>query len=140
MRGNVNWMHARQSIPESPLFGDDLDPFSPSSTAGRRIVPRLSIMRIELLVQSGRSLPHAVAMLIPGAWDGNPNMEESKKAFYEYHHCSLMEPWDSPAAITFTDGRVIGATLDRNGLRPRALRGHARWSRGAGIGNRRTAD
>ncbi len=68
-------------------------------------------------MQSGRSLPHAVAMLIPEAWDGNPHMEESKKAFYEYH-CSLMEPWDGPAAMTFTDGRVIGATLDRNGLRP----------------------
>jgi glutamate synthase domain-containing protein 2/glutamate synthase domain-containing protein 3 len=72
---------------------------------------------LELLVQAGRSLPHAMAMLIPEAWDGNPHMEEKKRAFYEYH-CSLMEPWDGPAAIAFTDGRVIGATLDRNGLRP----------------------
>src|SRR5205085_7074624 len=72
---------------------------------------------LELLVQSGRSLPHAVAMLIPEAWDGHPHMDDRKKAFYEYH-CSLMEPWDGPAAIAFTDGRVIGATLDRNGLRP----------------------
>jgi glutamate synthase (NADPH/NADH) large chain len=72
---------------------------------------------LELLVQAGRTLPHAMAMLIPEAWDGNPHMDNARKAFYEYH-CSLMEPWDGPAAITFTDGRLIGATLDRNGLRP----------------------
>ena len=72
---------------------------------------------VEFLYQSGRSLPHVMAMLIPEAWAGNPDMDEDKRAFYEYH-ASLMEPWDGPAAIAFTDGRVIGATLDRNGLRP----------------------
>ena len=72
---------------------------------------------VELLHMSGRSLPHSMAMLIPEAWDGDPTMPAARKAFYEYH-ASLMEPWDGPAAIAFTDGRVIGATLDRNGLRP----------------------
>ncbi len=116
LKGNVNWMNARQSILASDLFGDEIKKLFPviqpngSDSAGFDNA-------LELLVQSGRSLPHAMAMLIPEAWDGNPHMEDSKKAFYEYH-CSLMEPWDGPAAITFTDGRVIGATLDRNGLRP----------------------
>jgi glutamate synthase domain-containing protein 2/glutamate synthase domain-containing protein 1/glutamate synthase domain-containing protein 3 len=119
VRGNVNWMHARESILQSDLFGSDLKKLMPV------IQPNGSDSAcfdnaLELLVQSGRSLPHAMAMLIPEAWDGNPHMDERKKAFYEYH-CSLMEPWDGPAAIAFTDGRVIGATLDRNGLRP------ARW-------------
>ncbi len=116
VKGNVNWMHARQSVLESDLFGDDLKKLFPI------IQPNGSDSAafdnaLELLVMSGRSLPHAMAMLIPEAWDGNPHMDERKKAFYEYH-CSLMEPWDGPAAIAFTDGRVIGATLDRNGLRP----------------------
>ncbi len=116
MRGNVNWMHARQSILESPLFGDDLKKLFPIIQPSGSDSAAFD-NALELLVQSGRSLPHAMAMLIPEAWDGNPHMDDSKKAFYEYH-CSLMEPWDGPAAITFTDGRVIGATLDRNGLRP----------------------
>jgi glutamate synthase domain-containing protein 2/glutamate synthase domain-containing protein 1/glutamate synthase domain-containing protein 3 len=116
MRGNVNWMNARQSILESPLFGDDLKKLFPIIQPGGSDSAAFD-NALELLVQSGRSLPHAVAMLIPEAWDGNPHMDDAKKAFYEYH-CSLMEPWDGPAAITFTDGRVIGATLDRNGLRP----------------------
>ena len=116
VRGNINWMHARQSILESPLFGDDLKKLFPIIQPGGSDSASFD-NALELLVQSGRSLPHAMAMLIPEAWDGNPHMEDSKKAFYEYH-CSLMEPWDGPAAITFTDGRVIGATLDRNGLRP----------------------
>jgi glutamate synthase domain-containing protein 2/glutamate synthase domain-containing protein 1/glutamate synthase domain-containing protein 3 len=116
VKGNVNWMHARQAILESGLFGDDLKKLFPI------IQPNGSDSAcfdnaLELLVQSGRSLPHAMAMLIPEAWDGHPYMDEGKKAFYEYH-CSLMEPWDGPAAIAFTDGRVVGATLDRNGLRP----------------------
>jgi len=72
---------------------------------------------VEFLLHSGRSLPHVMAMLIPEAWSGNPDMDEEKRAFYEYH-ASLMEPWDGPAAVAFTDGRIIGATLDRNGLRP----------------------
>jgi len=116
VKGNVNWMHARQAILASELFGDDLKKLFPI------IQPNGSDSAcfdnaLELLVQSGRSLPHAMAMLIPEAWDGHPFMDERKKAFYEYH-CSLMEPWDGPAAIAFTDGRVVGATLDRNGLRP----------------------
>ncbi|HUA16436.1 MAG TPA: glutamate synthase large subunit [Verrucomicrobiae bacterium] len=116
LRGNVNWMHARQSLLASPLFGDDLKKLFPI------IAPNGSDSAnfdnaVELLLQSGRSLPHVMAMLIPEAWAGNPHMESDKRAFYEYHAC-LMEPWDGPAAIAFTDGRIIGATLDRNGLRP----------------------
>ncbi len=116
LRGNVNWMHARQSLLRSPLFGDDLKKLYPI------IAPEGSDSAnfdnvVELLFQAGRSLPHVMAMLIPEAWAGNPHMNPEKRAFYEYH-ASLMEPWDGPAAIAFTDGRVIGATLDRNGLRP----------------------
>ncbi len=116
VRGNVNWMYARQDILESPLFGDDIKKLFPI------IQPNGSDSAcfdnaLELLVLGGRSLPHAMAMLIPEAWSSNPNMNAPKKAFYEYH-CSLMEPWDGPAAVTFTDGKIIGATLDRNGLRP----------------------
>jgi glutamate synthase (NADPH/NADH) large chain len=116
VRGNVNWMHARQSLLASPLFGDDLKKVFPI------IEPEGSDSAnfdnaLELLLQAGRSLPHAMAMLIPEAWSGNPHMPAEKRAFYEYHAC-LMEPWDGPAAVAFTDGRVIGATLDRNGLRP----------------------
>jgi len=116
LRGNVNWMHARQSLLSSPLFGDDLKKLYPI------IAPNGSDSAnfdnaVELLYQAGRNLPHVMAMLIPEAWAGNPHMKPEKRAFYEYHAC-VMEPWDGPAAIAFTDGRVIGATLDRNGLRP----------------------
>jgi glutamate synthase (NADPH/NADH) large chain len=116
LKGNVNWMHARQSLLASPLFGDDLKKLFPI------IAPHGSDSAnfdnaVELLLQAGRSLPHAMAMLVPEAWAGNPHMKAEKRAFYEYHAC-LMEPWDGPAAIAFTDGRVIGAILDRNGLRP----------------------
>ncbi|HEY3839355.1 MAG TPA: glutamate synthase large subunit, partial [Bryobacteraceae bacterium] len=116
VRGNGNWMYARQDILESPLFGPDIKKLYPI------IQPNGSDSAtfdnaLELLVLGGRSLPHAMAMLIPEAWSSNPNMSPEKRAFYEYH-CSLMEPWDGPAAVTFTDGRMIGATLDRNGLRP----------------------
>ena len=116
VKGNINWMHARQSILESELFGKDIDKLFPIHTEGVSDSAAFDNV-LELLVQSGRSLPHAVAMLIPEAWSSNPHMNADKKAFYEYH-CSLMEPWDGPAAMAFTDGRVIGATLDRNGLRP----------------------
>ncbi len=116
VKGNVNWMHARQSVLESDLFKADLPKLFPVIQPGGSDSAAFD-SALELLVQSGRSLPHAMAMLIPEAWDNNPHMSEAKKAFYEYH-CSLMEPWDGPAAIAFTDGRVIGATLDRNGLRP----------------------
>jgi glutamate synthase (NADPH/NADH) large chain len=116
LKGNVNWMHARQSILGSPLFGDDMKKLFPIIAPGGSDSANFD-NAVELLFQSGRSLPHVMAMLIPEAWSGNPHMKAEKKAFYEYH-ASLMEPWDGPAAIAFTDGRMIGATLDRNGLRP----------------------
>src|SRR5580658_2602234 len=116
VKGNMNWMHARQSVLESDLYGGDLQKIFPVIQPGASDSLAFD-NALELLVQSGRSLPHAMAMLIPEAWDNNPHIDAGKKAFYEYH-CSLMEPWDGPAAIAFTDGRVIGATLDRNGLRP----------------------
>jgi len=116
IRGNVAWMHARQSVLASPLFNGDLKKLFPI------IQPQGSDSAafdnaLELLVMAGRSLQHAMAMLIPEAWSKNAHMNPQKRAFYEYH-ASLMEPWDGPAAIAFTDGRSIGATLDRNGLRP----------------------
>ncbi len=116
LRGNVNWMHARQSVLASPLFGEDmakLFPIIENDSSDSSAFDNA----VELLFQSGRSMAHAMTMLIPEAWAGNPHMSAEKRAFYEYH-ASLMEPWDGPAAIAFTDGRVIGATLDRNGLRP----------------------
>src|SRR5216683_3836938 len=116
LKGNVNWMQARQSVLQSPLFGDDLKKLFPIIAPDGSDSANFD-NAVELLLQAGRSLPHAMAMLIPEAWAGNPHMKPEKRAFYEYH-ASLMEPWDGPAAIAFTDGRVIGATLDRNGLRP----------------------
>src|SRR5271156_5773424 len=116
LKGNVNWMHARQSLLQSPLFGDDIKKLFPIITPDGSDSANFD-NAVELLFQAGRSLPHAMAMLIPEAWAGNPHMKPEKRAFYEYH-ASLMEPWDGPAAIAFTDGRVIGAILDRNGLRP----------------------
>ncbi|HME05508.1 MAG TPA: glutamate synthase large subunit, partial [Bryobacteraceae bacterium] len=116
VKGNVNWMHARERILSSPLFGDDLKKLSPIVSLGGSDSACLD-NAVELLLQSGRSLPHVMAMLIPEAWDGDVTMHPDKKAFYEYH-ASLMEPWDGPAAVAFTDGVCIGATLDRNGLRP----------------------
>ena len=116
LRGNVNWMYARQSVLKSELFGDDLKKLLPIIAPAGSDSANLD-NALELLFQAGRSLPHVMAMLIPEAWAGNPHMKAEKRAFYEYH-ASLMEPWDGPAAIAFTDGRVIGATLDRNGLRP----------------------
>src|SRR5437868_7828102 len=116
LRGNVNWMHARQSLLRSRLFGDDLQKLHPIIAPDGSDSANFD-NAVELLLQAGRSLPHAMAMLIPEAWAGNPHMKPEKRAFYEYHAC-LMEPWDGPAAIAFTDGRVIGAILDRNGLRP----------------------
>jgi glutamate synthase (NADPH) large chain len=116
LRGNVNWMQARQSLLKSDLFGDDLKKLNPIIAPDGSDSANFD-NAVELLLQAGRSLPHVMAMLIPEAWAGNPHMKPEKRAFYEYHAC-LMEPWDGPAAIAFTDGRVIGATLDRNGLRP----------------------
>jgi glutamate synthase (NADPH) large chain len=116
LRGNMAWMDARQSILASPLFGEDIRKLFPIAMPGGSDSAILDNV-VELLYMTGRSLPHAMALLIPEAWDGDPTMPAAKRAFYEYH-ASLMEPWDGPAAIAFTDGRVIGATLDRNGLRP----------------------
>ena len=116
LKGNVAWMHARQSVLKSELFGEDLKKLHPIIAPGGSDSADFD-NAVELLLQAGRSLPHVMAMLIPEAWAGNPHMKTEKRAFYEYH-ASLMEPWDGPAAIAFTDGRVIGATLDRNGLRP----------------------
>jgi glutamate synthase (NADPH) large chain len=116
LKGNVNWMYARQSILASPLFGDDIRKLFPIVTPGGSDSASFDNV-LELLYLAGRDIPHAMAMLIPEAWASNEHMQPEKKAFYEYH-ASLMEPWDGPAAIAFTDGRVIGATLDRNGLRP----------------------
>ncbi len=116
IRGNVSWMNARQSILKHPLHGDKIGDLFPVIVPGGSDSASID-NAVEFLYQSGRSLPHVMAMLIPEAWAGNPDMDEDKRAFYEYH-ASLMEPWDGPAAIAFTDGRVIGATLDRNGLRP----------------------
>jgi glutamate synthase domain-containing protein 2/glutamate synthase domain-containing protein 1/glutamate synthase domain-containing protein 3 len=116
IRGNVSWMTARQSILESPLHDGQIAKLFPVIVPGGSDSASLD-NAVEFLFHSGRSLPHVMAMLIPEAWSGNPDMDEEKRAFYEYH-ASLMEPWDGPAAMAFTDGRIIGATLDRNGLRP----------------------
>jgi len=116
LRGNLNWMYARQSILNSPLFGADIKKLFPIIQPGGSDSAAFD-NALELLVMAGRSIPHAMAMLIPEAWAKNAYMNPQKRAFYEYH-ASLMEPWDGPAAIAFTDGRSIGATLDRNGLRP----------------------
>ncbi|MEM1255732.1 MAG: glutamate synthase large subunit [Cyanobacteria bacterium P01_H01_bin.21] len=116
LRGNINWMIARQSMFESALFGDDM----------AKVKPVINIHgsdstifdnALELLVLAGRSLPHAVMMMVPEPWTGHESMDDASKAFYEYHAC-LMEPWDGPASVAFTDGSMIGAVLDRNGLRP----------------------
>lgn len=116
LRGNINWMHAREMQFISKAFGDDIPKVLPI------VVPHGSDSAtfdnvFEMLVLAGRPLPHAIMMMIPEAWTGDDNMSAEKKAFYEYHSC-LMEPWDGPASMTFTDGRCIGAILDRNGLRP----------------------
>ena len=116
LRGNVNWMQARTSVLASPLFGDDIKKLEPIIAPGGSDSANLD-NAVELLLLAGRSLPHVMEMLIPQAWLNDPTMPEDVKAFYEYH-ASLMEPWDGPAAVAFTDGRVIGAKLDRNGLRP----------------------
>jgi glutamate synthase (ferredoxin) len=116
LRGNINWMHAAQSNFASELFGDDI----------KKIIPIINTDGsdsamfdncLELLVMAGRELPHAMMMMIPEPWENHESMDAERRAFYEFHSC-LMEPWDGPASIAFTDGKVIGACLDRNGLRP----------------------
>jgi glutamate synthase (NADPH) large chain len=116
LRGNINWMRAREARLASPLFGDDLKKVLPIVREGLSDSACLDSV-LELLVRGGRSLPHAVMMLVPEAWEHHATMSAEKKAFYAYHSC-LMEPWDGPACVTFTDGRQVGAVLDRNGLRP----------------------
>jgi len=116
LRGNINWMHSRQAVLDSELYGDDLEKIFPiiapegSDSAGFDNV-------LEFLTLSGYSIEHAVMMMIPEPWSKHESMPENKKSFYNYHSC-LMEPWDGPASIAFTDGDKVGAVLDRNGLRP----------------------
>ncbi|MDD3517884.1 MAG: glutamate synthase large subunit [Chromatiales bacterium] len=116
VRGNVNWMAARRHAMQSAVLGDDLDKIWPLIPEGQSDSACFD-NALELLVMGGYSLAHAMMMLIPEAWGGNKLMDDQRRAFYEYH-AALMEPWDGPAAVAFTDGRQIGATLDRNGLRP----------------------
>jgi glutamate synthase (NADPH/NADH) large chain len=116
VRGNINWMLARRHSMKSKLLGDDLEKLWPLVGDGASDSATFD-NALELLVASGYSLAHAMMMMIPEAWDGHPLMDEERRAFYEYH-AALIEPWDGPASIAFTDGRQIGATLDRNGLRP----------------------
>jgi glutamate synthase (NADPH/NADH) large chain len=117
LQGNLNWLRSSESSFFSPYFSkEELDMILPIVTAGQSDSACLDNV-IELLTLSGRSLPHVMMMLIPEAWDGNELMDPVKKAFYEFH-AAFMEPWDGPASISFTNGKIIGATLDRNGLRP----------------------
>jgi glutamate synthase (ferredoxin) len=116
MRGNINWMIARQSLFQSELFGEDIQKIQPVINV-EGSDSTIFDNALELLVLAGRSLPHTVMMMIPEPWTAHESMSDEKKAFYEYHSC-LMEPWDGPASIAFTDGTMIGAVLDRNGLRP----------------------
>ncbi len=116
LRGNINWMKAREGVLTSSVLGDDLRKVLPVIRPGGSDTATFDNV-LEFLVMSGRSLPHALLMMIPEPWSGNPEMDPDVRAFYEYHS-SLMEPWDGPASIAFTDGTLIGAMLDRNGLRP----------------------
>ena len=116
LRGNVNWIRARQGAISSPILGRDLEKVWPLIYDGQSDSASFD-NALELLVMSGYSVPHAMMMMIPEAWEGHAQMDASRRAFYEYH-AAMMEPWDGPASIAFTDGRQIGATLDRNGLRP----------------------
>jgi glutamate synthase domain-containing protein 2/glutamate synthase domain-containing protein 1/glutamate synthase domain-containing protein 3 len=116
LRGNINWMHAREKQFASPLFGDDIKKIQPIIEATGSDSAMFDNC-LELLVRTGRSLPHAIMMMIPEAWQNDPLMDDGKRASYQFHSC-MMEPWDGPASIAFTDGHHIGAVLDRNGLRP----------------------
>ncbi len=116
LRGNINWMKAREALCRSELLGPDLQKVLPVIREGGSDTATFDNV-LELLVMAGRSLPHALLMMIPEPWQADEAMSPARRAFYEYH-ASLMEPWDGPASIAFTDGTVIGAMLDRNGLRP----------------------
>ena len=113
IRGNINWLHSKEAFFASDKFTtEELQMITPICNVHGSDSSNLD-NAVELLVHAGRSLPHVMMMLIPEVWDGNNSMSQEKKDFYEYH-ANLMEPWDGPASITFTDGRIIGATLDRN--------------------------
>nr|WP_241076895.1 glutamate synthase-related protein [Achromobacter xylosoxidans] len=116
VKGNFNWLRAREGMMQSAVLGDDLKKLYPIVYEGQSDTATFDNC-LELLVNSGYSLAHAMMMMIPEAWEQHTQMDESRRAFYEYH-AAMMEPWDGPAAVAFTDGRQIGATLDRNGLRP----------------------
>ena len=116
LRGNKNAMHSRQGVVEGELFGDDLRKLFPVAEPGLSDSGTLDNV-LEFLYMNGRTMPEAAMMMIPEAWQKHEQMPQAKRDFYEYHSC-LMEPWDGPASIAFTDGTIIGATLDRNGLRP----------------------
>ncbi|MBI5700340.1 glutamate synthase large subunit [Candidatus Saganbacteria bacterium] len=116
LRGNINWMRAREGLLKSEMFGSDIEKLKPIIVPGGSDSAAID-NALELLILSGRSLPHSMMMLIPGAWEQNKLMDEGLKDFYKFHAC-FMEPWDGPAAMAFTDGTRIGALLDRNGLRP----------------------
>lgn len=116
LRGNSNWMHAREGTLKSSMFGEDLKKIFPVMTAGASDSAQFD-NALEFLHLSGRDLSHAMLMMIPEAWENQPEMDPDRRAFYEYSSC-LMEPWDGPASMTFADGHGIGAVLDRNGLRP----------------------
>src|SRR5688500_17052775 len=116
LRGNINWMHARQALFESELFGDDIKKILPIINPNGSDSSMFD-NSLELLVLAGRPMAHAMMMMIPEPWSNHETMDDNRRAFYQYHSC-LMEPWDGPASIGFTDGKQIGAILDRNGLRP----------------------
>jgi glutamate synthase (NADPH/NADH) large chain len=117
IRGNVNWMRSKEALMQSEVFSRaELEMMFPICHSSRSDSSNLDDM-VELLLMSGRSLPHVMMMLVPEAWQGHEDMDPKRRAFYEFHS-SMMEPWDGPASICFTDGEIVGATLDRNGLRP----------------------
>ena len=116
VKGNFNWMRARQGVMKSPVLGDDLAKLYPISFEGQSDTATFD-NALELLTMAGYPLAHAAMMMIPEAWEQHEHMDERRRAFYEYH-AAMIEPWDGPAAMVFTDGKQIGATLDRNGLRP----------------------
>jgi glutamate synthase (ferredoxin) len=116
LRGNVNWMHAAQASFKSPLFGNDIKKVIPVINTDGSDSAQFDNC-VEMLVMAGRELPHAMMMMIPEPWENHESMDPERRAFYEFHSC-LMEPWDGPASMAFTDGQIIGACLDRNGLRP----------------------
>jgi glutamate synthase (NADPH/NADH) large chain len=120
VKGNFNWLRAREGTMQSAVLGDDLSKLYPIVYEGQSDTATFDNC-LELLVMSGYSMAHAIMMMIPEAWEQHATMDENRRAFYEYH-AAMMEPWDGPAAIAFTDGRQIGALLDRNGLRPARYR------------------